>query len=173
MKVLTIKHPYATLICEGIKKIENRIWKNEKVRFFYVHSSKEIDNNFQKILFNDHVNLPVFYDFNKNIMKGKDGEILSIQEEGENIYFNLENEQYRLEYNFLKKYCSFSNKNNLDKLFPASTIMGIVSIKSIVRDSKEKFAELNCYNYILEDAKYLENPISNVKGKLMFWDYGG
>jgi len=39
MKTVTIKQPYASLICEGIKKIENRTWPTKYRGRVLVHSS--------------------------------------------------------------------------------------------------------------------------------------
>jgi len=47
MKVLTVKHPWAYLICSGIKDIENRTWKlPEKYRGerVLIHASAKPDN---------------------------------------------------------------------------------------------------------------------------------
>lgn len=39
MKVLSIKQPYASLICSGIKKYEIRSWKTKYRCELYIHSS--------------------------------------------------------------------------------------------------------------------------------------
>lgn len=50
MKVLSIKQPYASLIKNGVKKIETRSWKTNYRGEIYIHSSiskitKDIKNN--------------------------------------------------------------------------------------------------------------------------------
>src|SRR5574344_694029 len=39
MKVLSIKQPFASLICKNIKKIETRSWKTKYRGELYIHSS--------------------------------------------------------------------------------------------------------------------------------------
>lgn len=47
MKALTIKQPWASLIVEGIKDIENRTWKTNYRGKIYVHCSKATNFNVQ------------------------------------------------------------------------------------------------------------------------------
>ena len=43
MKVITIKEPYATLIAEGYKEYEFRVWKTNYRGEILIHASKNID----------------------------------------------------------------------------------------------------------------------------------
>lgn len=43
MKVITIKEPYATLIAEGYKEYEFRVWKTNYRGEVLIHASKNID----------------------------------------------------------------------------------------------------------------------------------
>ena len=52
MKVITIKQPWASLICEGIKDIENRTWKTNYRGRVLVHASANPDKQ-PYMLFND------------------------------------------------------------------------------------------------------------------------
>jgi len=45
MKALSIKEPYASLIAEGIKKVEIRTWKTKYRGKFLVHASKAMDKS--------------------------------------------------------------------------------------------------------------------------------
>lgn len=38
--IITIKNPWAYLICSGVKDIENRTWKTKYRGLLYIHSSK-------------------------------------------------------------------------------------------------------------------------------------
>lgn len=42
MKVLSIKEPYASLIKDGIKKIETRSWKTNYRGEIFIHASKKV-----------------------------------------------------------------------------------------------------------------------------------
>ena len=48
MKVLSVQQPWASLICAGIKDVENRTWKAAKVpgRILIHASSKKVTRNF-------------------------------------------------------------------------------------------------------------------------------
>lgn len=43
MKCLSIKQPFAWLICNGIKDVENRTWATNYRGLFYIHAGKQID----------------------------------------------------------------------------------------------------------------------------------
>ena len=47
MKVLSIKEPYATLIKNGIKKIETRSYKTNYRGELYIHASLKMHDNYQ------------------------------------------------------------------------------------------------------------------------------
>lgn len=42
-KALSIKQPWAWLICNGYKAIENRSWPTKKRGVFYIHAGKQFD----------------------------------------------------------------------------------------------------------------------------------
>lgn len=44
MKAITIKQPYATLICMGLKDIENRTWKTKFRGRLYIHAAADAKN---------------------------------------------------------------------------------------------------------------------------------
>ena len=60
MKVLSIKEPYATLICNGKKLIETRSWKTNYRGELYIHSclsySKSFNEKVMRVLDNDSLN---------------------------------------------------------------------------------------------------------------------
>jgi len=49
-KALTIRQPWAWLIVNGIKNIENRSWHTNYRGYFYIHSSLKIDEQSYQIL---------------------------------------------------------------------------------------------------------------------------
>lgn len=55
--------------------------------------------------------------------------------------------------------------------FPAQAIVGEVVLDDIIRDSKDDFAEVACYHWILKDAVLYEKPIVNVLGHLRIWNF--
>jgi len=53
MKAITIKQPYASLIVEGIKDIENRTWKTNYRGRILIHAGK--DNLIKKLKYGDDI----------------------------------------------------------------------------------------------------------------------
>jgi hypothetical protein len=49
MKALSVKQPWAWLIVNGHKDIENRDWKTSKRERILIHAGKEIDKNYWQI----------------------------------------------------------------------------------------------------------------------------
>jgi hypothetical protein len=52
MKTLTIKEPWATLIIDGIKDVENRTWRTNYRGKILIHTSKKVFNYFRHVAFN-------------------------------------------------------------------------------------------------------------------------
>lgn len=183
IKCLSIRQPWATLICSGIKKVENRTWST-KEREFYIHASSN-EYNFNDILFKND-DLPLFKSFYKNLNLLRSGKDINADEiilfykkdKGYEFYINenieIKNEiEIEKEYKFLKDVvaCSYDAKNNL---FPTHAIIGKSEIEKITKNTENtdmKFSEKNCYNYILKNACFINPFIENVKGKLKFWEY--
>ena len=55
--------------------------------------------------------------------------------------------------------------------FCTGSIIGSVKIVDCVQNHSSIWAEKGVYNWVLKDAILFDKPISNVKGKLSFWDY--
>lgn len=152
MKTLSIKQPWASLICTprndnpnlGIKDIENRTWKTNYRGKILIHASG-------------------------SPAKGK---------------FLAMNEKQR----------EFAAQNeNFNPLYfedlPTSAIIGEVELIDCVINHESIWAEKSewspfigengednegfkpIYNWVLANPVLYENPILNVKGKLMFWEF--
>ena len=77
MKVITIKEPYATLIAEGYKEYEFRVWKTNYRGEVLIHASKNIDKeNAERF---KHLNLT--YSPGKIIAKAKITDCVLVDEE--------------------------------------------------------------------------------------------
>lgn len=46
MKTLTVRQPFAQLICMGVKDVENRTWKTNYRGTMLIHAAKEIDTKY-------------------------------------------------------------------------------------------------------------------------------
>lgn len=152
MKVLTFKQPWASLIAMGIKDIENRTWKipeKYKGERILIHSS------------------------------GKSW----TWEEFYNYIEELDNKELKLQ--------KILRENNFNdkwlKSLPTSSIIGSVVISECMISHPSVWAEKTnfmdlfgrptypkkediIYNWILSKPILFDKPITNVKGKLNFWD---
>ena len=147
MKALTIKQPYASLIVEGIKDIENRTWKTNYRGRILIHAGK--DNLIKNLRYGDDITC-------------------------------LNNKQ--LEYITNNKHNDIINKELI-----TGAIIGSVEIVDCVINHPSIWAEKGesiyigeyghnenykpIYNWVLANPILFDEPITNVKGKLGFWDY--
>ena len=58
MKALSIKQPWAYLICAGLKDIENRSWCTHKRQRIYIHASKTFDKKGLEWLTSNEKSIP-------------------------------------------------------------------------------------------------------------------
>lgn len=142
MKTLTVKQPWASLIVEGIKDIENRTWKTKFRGRVLIHSSAssagEIStllNSVQKIgLIDKMCNGGLGYDLPKSAIIGS-VEIVDCIINHESIWAEkTEFSPYRV-------------------------------------DGEENEGIKPIYNWVLANPIKFEHPIENVKGKLSLWEY--
>ena len=59
-------------------------------------------------------------------------------------------------------------KNSLDNI---GEIIGEVEIVDCIKNSKSKWAEKYCWNWVLKNPILYDKPIKNIKGHLMLWNY--
>lgn len=172
MKTISIKQPYATLICAGIKDVENRTWSTEYRGKLLIHASTWC-NDYD--LFDDEFPLPLFQEYHRSIdvNKGimiKESKILGIREiDKTTARLVLLDETYRCEYNLLKT--EIAMQLDLDStLFLEHAIIGHVDILDVVQDSESPWSVLGCYHWQLDNAVLYDKPITDVKGRLRIWD---
>ncbi len=71
MKALAIKQPWAYLIVNGFKDIENRTWRTALRGRFYVHASKAFDNDgYQWVMNTFNLSLPHPNEFKRGGLVG-------------------------------------------------------------------------------------------------------
>lgn len=147
MKVISIKQPWASLIVQGVKDIENRTWKcPEKYigQIILIHASSKTAGYPNELL-----NYEQFQSINSNDI----------------------------------------NKS-FDSLLHVSEIIGSVEIVDCVINHESIWAEKTeinritnekgrsigvrknpTYNWVLANPILFDEPITDVKGKLRFWNY--
>jgi len=149
MKALSIKQPWASLIANGIKDVENRTWRTKFRGRIYIHASaKAVGNDIETILNYQQYNaipLDKQNDINNGIWHKS-----AIIGEVEIIDCVLNYDSVWAEQMSTYK-CEETGINILHR--------------------NQKYV----WNWVLANAVMYEQPILNVKGKLSFWEfnYGG
>lgn len=146
MKALTVKQPWAYLICSGIKDIENRTWKCPQKHIgqrVLIHASKSIEL--------DHVPLSEIY---------TQDQLFALNE--------------RLtEYDLCtQKFVHSAIVGSVEIVGCTVNHQSIWAEKSeIGQDERTNEWIKPIYNWILANHVLFAKPILNVKGALSFWDY--
>lgn len=163
MKTLSIKQPYATLIAEGIKNIENRSFKTNFRGTFLIHASAQWHDRIKP-----KSETPLFTD--EQMVKISD----HVHQKSEN---GLISKQGVWRY--------LVPTHGLGTL-PVSAIIGQVDLVDCVINHNSVWAEYTSgfeengkfvpnhkpiYNWVLENAIIYPEPILNIKGKLSFWEF--
>lgn len=139
-KALTIKQPWAYLICAGIKDIENRTWATKFRGRVYIHTSaKRIIPPFAKTLFT--------LDQTKAI----------------NDFHTLYEKEQTVS-------AIIGHVDIVDCVINHQSIWAEKTIYPKVTDPRILTAIKPTYNWILANPVLFDKPIFNVKGKLSFWD---
>jgi hypothetical protein len=170
MKTLSIKQPFAELICRGIKTIENRSWDTKYRGKLLIHASsrplawpgfeympRDFVKGYQKFYGTDKKNIPAQY----------------------RSYMNWLEELYKFYH--LEKESGFTAP--LGKIKEKSkeygcalitqAIIGEAELTDTIQNSKDVFAIPGDYHWVLCNPVLYGKPILNVMGKLRLWDYEG
>lgn len=144
MKVLSVKQPWASLICSGIKDVENRTWKCPQKYIgqrVLIHAGKTIDNNaVDKIaVFNGALAQLLQNGIYKNEFPL--GSIIGIVE-------------------------IVGCEINYPSIWAEKSTGVLIGNKFYHKNGEEPI-----YNWVLANPICFDKPILNVKGKLGFWDY--
>ena len=183
MKTISIKQPYASLICSGIKDIENRTWKcPEKYigKRVLIHASGAKMNSLFNHLAKEqleltHIKLGYEYDFDKVFTKSAiigSVEIVDCIINHPSIWAEKPNHDYG----------AICHKNKCEQFVEWDFGHGICKSCKLVGQSYivdtvppdciyKKYMPKPTYNWVLANPILFDKPILNVKGKLRFWDY--
>ena len=167
-KVLSVRQPFATLICSGVKDVENRTWKTKYRGQVLIHASTTDTSD----LFDRSFPLPVFREYDR--MLTIDGEIKAESDilyvENNKLLLKPEAKKHRREYELLKTEIA-EQIDNESTLFLEHAIVGMADLVDIVSDSKSPWSQPECYHWILENAVLFANPVTEIKGHLRLWKY--
>lgn len=143
MKTISLRQPWAYLICSGIKDIENRTWKlPEKYRGerVLIHASKKQNADYSL------------------------SSMLSREQ-----YKDAENRMRGLKALF----ATFDNSAIIGAVKFSDCVINHPSIWAENIDSMDRvmFGYKPIYNWVVSKAVLFGKPILNVKGRLSFWDF--
>ena len=172
MKTLSVKQPNASLICAGVKRVENRTWQTDYRGRLLIHASGNHNS------FYDYSNMPkkwmdVFADYidKYDNFEPPDGAPQTIQA------------AFRLNRRIFEFYQQpFDNNSDIrgwmkeavkkhGYFFQAQAIIGEVTLVNIVQNSDDDFAIAGQYHWIMADPVLFDKPITKVIGRLRLWDF--
>lgn len=148
MKTLSVKQPFAYLLCAGIKDIENRTWKlPEKYRneWALIHASTNIRQSIGELLTQEQLYA-----------------IKSLPDKNKASFFNGRQVEHAIIGSVRFVDCVI----NHESIWAEKT--------EVINDPELTFLPAygkKIYNWVLANPILFDNPILNVKGKLGFWDY--
>lgn len=149
MKVLSVKQPWAYLICSGIKDIENRTWKCPQ------------NHIGQRVLIHASGNSITFKQF-CNYIENLDSE-------------NMELQKIVRENCFRKSWLHTLETSAI--IGSVEIVDCLINHQSIWAEKSHYEVNLALhplrpiYNWVLANPVLFDKPIIGVRGKLCFWDY--
>ena len=185
MKAITLKQPWAFLVCSGVKNIENRTWKcPEKYigKRVLIHASKtsyRFDNFYDSPLSNDQllalpdiIQYPTIHSAIIGSVKITGCTINHPSVWAEKSKMIIETPKDGCVFHYIGKRVFFSSvekAKRFDDVEEAKHVLSIVKNTDGMEKSKIVIEDVK-YNWILEDAILFDKPILDVKGKLSFWE---
>ena len=166
MKTISIRQPFASLICCGIKTIENRSWKTTYRGKLLIHASGKA------------LSWPTFDFLPRDFVKGYQK------------YYGTPIKAMPIEYasfvKWIEELSSFYHLKNISFNQPedikdctkkygfalvTQAIIGEADLIDIVSNSTEAFSIPGNYHWVMKNPVLYEKPILNVMGKLNLWEY--
>jgi len=172
MKTLSVKQPNATLICAGVKCVENRTWTTDYRGRLLIHASGDACS------FYDFDRLPQkwlnqFADYIERVdnFEPPAGAPETIQAAFrlnrlifEHYHQPLDNGSDLKTWikDAVKKYGFF---------FPAQAIVGEATLSDVIQDSDDDFAIPGQFHWIMAQPVLYDKPIIDVVGHLRLWNF--
>ncbi|MCL2374741.1 MAG: ASCH domain-containing protein [Treponema sp.] len=171
VKTLSVRQPFASLICHGVKAVENRTWKTDYRGRLLIHASgdemamhglKSMPESFaEKVIFYENVDYDTY-------LRDAPSSVRNLFRMNNDVwkFYGIDKDDPREITDWIKpamKACGC--------FYQAAAIIGEADLVDIVRDSADDFAEPDCYHWILANPKIYEKPVTNVLGKLRLWDF--
>ena len=172
MKTLSIKQPYATLICAGVKRVENRTWTTDYRGRLLIHASGDAwsfpsDDHLPEKWFNEFIKyIEKYNNFEppKNAPETIQKAFILNRLAFEHYHQPLDNDSDIASWikDAVKEYGCF---------YQSQAIVGEATLSDIIQDSDDDFAIRGQYHWIMTDPILYDKPIKNVKGRLRLWNF--
>ena len=155
VKVLSVKNPFAYLILQGGKDVENRTWTTDYRGRLYIHVSGD---TMPFPLAEDYPDLKSEKKYDEYVLKVRD--------------FHKKISKYYENFGITEDTDINSWINKTDIWFLKSqSIIGYVDLVDVIQNSSSPWSIDGQYHWILKNPTLLENPIRQVKGRLGLWNY--
>ncbi len=172
VKTLSVKQPWAALLCAGVKDVENRSWKIAHRGTLLIHASAQEDRH------TDLIDLLRLYGDMQKITRDQQAgrpdasECVYLQNNRRTGKLELRRQhrgdQYlQAEYTFLRRTLDDPDFNPFD----IGAVIGSVDVVNVITDSPSPWAVSGQYNWILANPVLFDDPISNVRGRLKIWEF--
>jgi hypothetical protein len=171
MKTLSVRNPYALLLCAGIKDVENRGYSTKHRGPLLIHAtgvgcswlnSSDMPRGLKR-----RIRQAADDDIDKSLWD-KDVAAFDMIIRRCVSHYHLPDDMDEVKdpkqalVDALKKY---------GPPFPEGSIIGQVDLIDIVTDSKSEWALPYKKHWIIENPILFDTPIKNVKGRLNLWDF--
>jgi hypothetical protein len=168
MKALSVKQPHATLICAGVKRVENRTWTTSYRGRLLIHASGDMhsypDLDCLPAVFADTV---LAYAKDDRIGKAPPAvrSYAALLDKAYTFYgqdprLNAPPEDWLKA--AVKKHGFF---------MASQAIVGEVDLAGVVNNCSDDFAEPGAYHWLLDRPVLYDKPIINVIGRLRLWEF--
>lgn len=155
VKVLSVKNPFAYLVLQGGKDVENRTWTTDYRGRLYIHVSGD---TMPFPLAEDYPDLKSEKKYDEYVLKVRD--------------FHKKISKYYENFGITEDTDINSWINKTDIWFLKSqSIIGYVDLVDVIQNSSSPWSIDGQYHWILKNPTLLENPIRQVKGRLGLWNY--
>ena len=152
VKVLSVKNPFAYLILQGGKDVENRTWTTDYRGRLYIHVSGDT--------------LPFLTD-EPNLTDDYARKLEVFLDTLAEYYSKCDIEKGTTAESFMNAVID----NPELWLLKSQSIIGYVDLVDIIQNSSSPWSIDGQYHWILKNPTLLENPIRQVKGRLGLWNY--
>ena len=177
MKTLSVKQPFASLICGGVKTVENRTWTTDYRGRLLIHASGDnLAWCYNKYLPEQVVEILKKYpengvDFLADLPFSAPEHIRRLFALFEKMlaFYGLTHADVMDADTFREKMKKASEKTGL--FMPSCAITGECELVDIVKDSTDAYAEPNQFHWILKNAILYDKPKKNVMGHLRLWEF--